>query len=61
MVKMMIKSSTELKLKDRVYICEYCGLEIDRDLNAANNIYNVGASTFGLDGVSPELVPASVA
>lgn len=56
-----IKTSAELKLKDRVYICECCGLKIDRDLNAAINIYNEGASSFGLDGVRPELVPASVA
>lgn len=57
----MIKAAPELKLKDRVYICECCGLKIDRDLNAAINIRNVGASTFGLDGVRPGFVPASVA
>ena len=28
----------DLKLKDRVYICSKCGLEIDRDLNAAINL-----------------------
>lgn len=56
----MIKTSDEIKLDNRVYKCECCGLEIDRDLNAAINIYNVGASTFGLDGVSSEFVPASV-
>jgi len=28
----------ELKLKDRIYKCEKCGLEIDRDLNAAINL-----------------------
>jgi len=28
----------DLKLKDRVYICEVCGLEIDRDYNAAINL-----------------------
>ena len=28
----------DLKLKDRVYICPKCGLEIDRDLNAAINL-----------------------
>jgi putative transposase len=31
-----------LKLSDRLYICENCGLEIDRDLNAAINIKNFG-------------------
>ena len=56
-----IKLKSELTLKDRVFKCECCGLEIDRDLNAAINIKNVGASTFGLDGVSPGFIPASVA
>ena len=28
----------DLKLKDRIYICEKCGFEIDRDYNAAINI-----------------------
>lgn len=28
----------DLKLSDRVYICPVCGLEIDRDLNAAINL-----------------------
>jgi putative transposase len=30
----------DLKLSDRVYICEECGYEIDRDLNAAINLKN---------------------
>ena len=30
----------DLKLKDRVYICPNCGLEIDRDLNASLNLMN---------------------
>ncbi|AWK50925.1 transposase [Clostridium beijerinckii] len=29
---------TELKLKDRIYICYECGLEIDRDKNASINL-----------------------
>jgi len=29
-----------LKLSDRVYKCEHCGLEIDRDYNAAINLMN---------------------
>ena len=33
-----IKSN--LKLNDRVYRCNSCGLEIDRDLNAAENLSN---------------------
>ncbi len=28
----------DLKLKDRTYRCSICGLEIDRDLNAAINL-----------------------
>jgi putative transposase len=32
----------ELKLKDRTFICQECQLEIDRDLNAAINIYKIG-------------------
>jgi len=30
----------DLKLSDRVYVCEECGFEIDRDLNAAINLRN---------------------
>lgn len=33
---------TELKLSERTYICEYCNLEIDRDLNASINLKNLG-------------------
>ena len=28
----------DMKLSDRVYICDECGLKIDRDLNAARNL-----------------------
>jgi len=31
----------DLKLNDRIYICPDCGLEIDRDLNAAINLLNL--------------------
>ena len=30
----------DLKLTDRIYICDDCGFEIDRDLNAATNLMN---------------------
>ena len=30
----------KLKLRDRIYRCEYCALVMDRDENAAINIYN---------------------
>lgn len=32
----------DLKLSDRVYYCDNCGLEIDRDYNASLNILNEG-------------------
>ena len=32
----------DLKLKDRVYVCKECGLEIDRDKNASINLCNYG-------------------
>ena len=45
----------ELKLEDRVYICDECGLEIDRDFNAATNIKNEGLrilqNTEGYSGI----------
>ena len=30
----------DLKLKDRIYHCDCCGNEIDRDLNASINLFN---------------------
>lgn len=36
----------DLKLSDRVYICEDCGFEIDRDLNAAINLMNAKEYTI---------------
>lgn len=38
----MVGKNKDLKLSDRTFICKYCGLEIDRDLNAAINIQAVG-------------------
>ncbi len=35
-----------LKLSDRIYICSSCGLNIDRDLNAALNIENEGLRIY---------------
>ena len=32
----------KLKLSERSYKCECCGIEIDRDYNAALNIKNIG-------------------
>jgi transposase len=35
---------SDLKLSDRTYVCENCGLVIDRDLNAAINLKNKSVS-----------------
>jgi transposase len=34
----------DLTLKDRVFICENCGIVIDRDYNASLNIHSVGVN-----------------
>ncbi|MDL2214406.1 transposase [Clostridia bacterium OttesenSCG-928-O13] len=36
----------KLELDERTYVCEECGLVLDRDLNAAINIRNVGVSSL---------------
>ena len=33
-----------LKLSERIFSCEYCGIKIDRDLNAAKNLANYGTT-----------------
>ena len=35
----------DLTLKDRIFICDLCGLRLDRDLNASININNYSASS----------------
>ncbi len=50
----------KLDLKDRTWICPRCKLKLDRDLNAAINIYKVGTSTLGLDEVRLELIKHSL-
>ncbi len=37
----------DLKLSDRIYHCDFCGLAIDRDLNAGLNIRNIGLVKVG--------------
>jgi len=36
---------TELALSQRIYHCDTCGLEVDRDLNAARNLERLAASS----------------
>lgn len=36
----------DLTLSDRVYKCEHCGFELDRDLNAALNLHSLGLREF---------------
>ena len=47
--------NNELTLKDRNWTCSGCGVEHDRDLNAAKNILMEGKRIIGLS--SPELTP----
>jgi len=49
----------DLKLSDRIYHCDVCGLTIDRDLNAAINIRKMGLIKVGL--VQPEFTPVEKA
>lgn len=44
-----------LTLKDRVYICDACGLKIDRDYNASLNLYALIEKQLGQ--VLPEVTP----
>ncbi len=42
---------TELPLSSRVYKCDECNLEIDRDLNASINIREVGKDLLAYKNV----------
>ena len=42
-----------LNLRDRTWQCPNCHTQLDRDRNAAVNIYRVGASTLAGEDVSP--------
>lgn len=41
-----------LKLTERTYICNSCGLVIDRDLNASLNLCRLGSSTVSSTGIN---------
>jgi putative transposase len=45
----------KMDLAQRIFECSDCGLQLDRDHNAAINIKRVGASTLGLEVVSRSL------
>ena len=49
----------ELGLKDRVYICNACGLSIDRDYNASLNLYKL-TQEKKVRQVLPEFTPADL-
>jgi putative transposase len=42
------KIKDDLQLSDRIYICD-CGLNIDRDMNAASNLRNYTVSSTGIN------------
>ena len=46
----------ELKLSERSYKCECCGIEIDRDYNAALNIKNIGKKCWNIKKIKENRV-----
>lgn len=40
-----------LRLKDRKWVCPNCGVAIDRDINAANNLKELGKQVLGMANV----------
>jgi len=46
------RTLVKLELKDRTFICVFCGLELDRDVNSARNIlYKAQITEFGTNFV----------
>lgn len=50
---------SDLTLKDRIYICEACGLKIDRDYNASLNLHKL-TQDKNIRQVLPEFTPADL-
>jgi putative transposase len=49
----------DMKLSDRTYECDNCGISIDRDINAAINIRNWGYKKL-IGVVNPESTPVEI-
>ena len=43
---MISERKKKLKISQRIYRCKYCGLVIDRDLNASINIMTEGYKMY---------------
>jgi putative transposase len=43
-----MNKNNKLTLADRTWTCQYCGTELDRDINAAINIKNEGCRILGI-------------
>ncbi len=50
----------ELKLSERQWTCQVCGVIHDRDRNAALNIHREGASSLRLGDVRPAVLAIAV-
>ncbi len=48
----------DMKLSDRIYHCDVCGITMDSDLNAAINIRNMGLTKIGRG--TPEFTPVEI-
>ena len=53
---------SDLSLTDRLYICKDCGVEVDRDVNAAKNLHTLGLREIYAcgHGVRPAITGATV-
>jgi transposase len=53
-----VLENCHLKLSNRIFHCNSCDFEIDRDLNAATNIHNQGLEELGRG--TPEVTPVEI-